>query len=122
MVDGVGLTTEGLFGTVSYTFLNGRYKYMLSYDKSVFGLLVVFFLLLSEADDRKSLIFLCVFSTTVGFMVVLPCRASDTLYKSPHWFSMNPVHQSGLYKGKGSGRLAGYSLNTCSRKEQLRGE
>lgn len=60
----------------------------------------MFFRLLSVADDRKSLIFLSVFFTTVGFMAVSPSQASDTLYKSHHWFSMNPVDQPGPYKGK----------------------
>lgn len=73
---------------------------MLSYDKAVLAFPLMFFLLLSGADDRKSLIFFSVLSTTVGFMAVFPFQASDALYKSHHWFSMNPVDQSGPCKGK----------------------
>lgn len=40
-------------------------------------------------------------------MAVFPSQASDTLYKSHHWFSMNPVDQSGPYKGKALVRYQG---------------
>lgn len=81
-----------------------------------------FLLLLSVVDDRKSLIFFTVLSTTVGCTAVCPSQVSDTLYKSHHRFSMNPVDQSGPYKGKALVHYKGTTSTHADEKEKLRGE